>query len=90
MKIKYETECWREEIVNHLDCEGLSDAEVDARADRLCENVIDLLRRHGHEVERAHGQKVGAFAIVQQATEEERAAFDSALENLRDGGFVGR
>ena len=88
MKIKFETECWREEIVGWLDCEGLTDGEIDAKADRLCENVISLLRRNGIEVERAHAQKIGAFAIVQSATDAERAAFDAALENLRDGGFT--
>lgn len=81
MKIKHETECWRELITGwHPDANSLDDSRIDELADQLRSDVLTALAEQGITTERAHGQKVSAFAIVQSATDSEQSAFDTAVQ----------
>lgn len=81
MKIKHEIECWREIVDGrHPRADELEVAERDAIAGVLLESVLDELFAAGIDCQRAYGQRVGAFEIVQQATDAERVAFDSVVE----------
>lgn len=80
LKIKTETECWRE-VVNGWVLDADDDRpvhEVDQLADELCNDVLRRLSEAGVDYERAYSQSVGAFAIVQAGDQAERDAFDNA------------
>lgn len=78
LKIRMETEDWREYLVNRLEVDEIDAA---ALADELCSDTLTRLHRAGVDYERAYQQSVGAFCILQRGgSDADRAAFDDALD----------
>ena len=83
LKLRWNTEDWRELITGRLLDETLArldETEVDDLADQLCSETLRRLDDSGVPNEQAHQQSSGAFAIIQAGTQAERAAFESAVD----------
>jgi hypothetical protein len=81
MKLNNATENWRE-LVNGwilVDDHDRPESAVDAIADELANDVLDAIFDEGMIWENDFRQSVGAFQIVQRATDAERKAFDDAV-----------
>lgn len=80
LKLRLNTEDWREQITGWTDCETLDEVQIDWAAERLQRDVLTRLADAGVDYERAYQQSVGTHVIVQAGTQAERGAFDAALE----------
>lgn len=79
LKLRTNTEDWREQVIGWTDCESLDEVQIDDRAAALQRDVLNRLADAGVEYERAHQQSVGTHVIVQAGTPAERDAFDAAM-----------
>jgi hypothetical protein len=85
MKLMTTPECWRETLLGLIDeIEGATgwvcgDEAYDDIVGDLELRVIGRLEDRGVTVDRSYQQRVGSFAIVQDGTPDERAAFREIL-----------
>ena len=82
LRIRIDTEDWREQIVGWGDVDAIEAAgecAIDDAADQLCEAVLDRLDEAGIEYKRAPKQSIGTFEILQSGGS---AADRNSLERI--------
>jgi hypothetical protein len=90
MKLMWETEYWREQMLDAIDSAEhsagvtMDSSAFDETAKELRDRVVNRLYDGGFRVTWSYQQSVGALVLFQSGTPSERAAVDSAVESESD------
>ena len=80
LKLNLSKENLREIALSLTGAEEADDSMLEEAGDVWTEAALGALSRAGVHWDRDYGQRVGAFVITQAGPDEDRAAWDAALE----------